>query len=128
MSLDQQIAAKRLEIQNLKDEEERKRDELHALFLQKAVASCPISLGTRIEYEPNKYGEVDRIEYYADYLNELDTTAEVHWTVTGRKINKTGEYGIKEFQPVGPATHYFNGEIFTTKGIAGTLGINDGNA
>jgi hypothetical protein len=128
MTVDQRILAKRLEIQQLRDEEERKRQELHALFAEKAQAACPIAIGTKVEYEPGKFGQVDRVEFFVEYWNELEPTAEVHWTVTGRKINKTGEFGVKDFHPVGPATHYVTGTIFKHKGIGGVLGVQDDDA
>jgi hypothetical protein len=128
MSIDQRILAKRVEVQRLKDEEELQRNELRALFIEKAKDACPIAIGTKVEYEPGKFGQVDRIEYFVDYWNELDTAAEVHWTVTGRKINKAGGYGVKDFEPVGPATHYVSGTTFRHKGIAGIMGIKDDDA
>lgn len=128
MTIDQRIRAKRLEIQQLKDEEERKRNELHALFTEKAQAACPIAIGTKIEYEPGKSGQVDRVGFFVDHWNELEPTAEVHWTVTGRKIKRTGEFGVKDFQPVGPATHYITGTSFKHKDIGGFLGLKDDDA
>lgn len=123
MSIDRKILSKRTELKHLKNEEARLRQELHALFQDKAKSTCPIAIGTKIEYEPGKFGQVDRIEFYIANWDELDPTAEVHWTVTGKKINKTGEFGMKEFSPVGPATHDINGTKFTHKGIGGILGI-----
>lgn len=123
MSIDQKILTKRAELRKLKDEEDRLRGELHDLFREKAESTCPIAVGTRVEYEPGKFGQVDRIEYVVANWDELDPTAEVNWAVTGRKINKTGEFGVKDFSPVGPATHYVNGTSFSHKGIAGILGI-----
>ncbi|HMN12748.1 MAG TPA: hypothetical protein PKD55_10540 [Bellilinea sp.] len=123
MSIDQKILTKRAELRKLKDEENRLRKELHALFKVKAESTCPIAVGTKVEYERDKFGQVDRIEYVVANWDELEPTAEVHWAVTGRKIKKTGEFGVKDFPPVGPATHFVNGTSFSHKGIAGVLGI-----
>lgn len=123
MSIDQKILTKRTELRKLKDEEDRLRKELHALFKEKTESTCPIAVGTTVEYEQGKFGQVDRIEYVVANWDEFDPTAEVHWAVTGRKINKTGGFGVKDFSPVGPATHYVNGTSFSHKGIAGILGI-----
>jgi hypothetical protein len=128
MSVDERILNKRLELRQLKANEERLREELHVMFQEKAASLCPIAVGTKVEYEPGKYGQVDRIEYYVEYWNELDPSAEVYWTVTGRKINKTGEFGVKEFSPVGPAHHHVNGTSFKHKGLEGMLGIKDDDA
>lgn len=123
MSIEQKILTKRAELRKLKDEEDRLRKELHTLFKEKAESTCPLAVGTKVEYEAGKFGQVDRVEYVVAYWDELDPNAEVHWAVTGRKINKTGEFGVKDFPRVGPATHFVNGTSFSHKGIAGILGI-----
>ena len=123
MTLDENIEALRTELRNLKEEEERKLENLRALFVQKAEAACPIPIGTKVEYESGKFGRVDRIDYDVDFLHELDADAEVYWNVSGKKINKTGELGVKDFSPVGPAHYCVNGTTFKLKGIGEHLGI-----
>lgn len=123
MTVDEKIEALRTELRTLKAEEERKLVELRALFVEKAEAACPISIGTKVEYEPGKFGRVDRIGYDVDFLREIDAGVEVDWNVTGKKINKTGEIGVKEFHPVGPAHYFVKGTTFKHKGIGGHLGI-----
>lgn len=76
-----------------------------------------------MEYEPGKFGRVDRIGYEVETWRELDEGAKVDWTMTGKKINKTGNFGVKDFQPVGPGTHFPKGTTFKFKGVGGTLGI-----
>ena len=85
-------------------------------------------MGTKVDYELGKYGQVDRIEYHVENWKELDPSAKVHWTATGRKINKTGEFGVKDFSPVGPATHHVNGTGFRRKGLAGIFGMKEDDA
>jgi hypothetical protein len=119
MSIEERILEKRRDLQELKTNEEGLRQELHALFTERAASICPIAVGTKVEYEPGRYGQVDRIEYHVDFWNELNPRVEVHWAVTGRKINKTGEFGVKDFSPVGPATHFVTGTSFKHKGLAG---------
>ena len=128
MSIDARILSQRLELQAFIEEVERQRSELHDLFLEKARAECPIPLGTKVEYEPGKFGQVDRVGFFVDYWNELDPNADVHWTVTGRKINKTGAFGVKSFQPVGPATHIVNDVSFKPKDWNAVFGISDDDA
>lgn len=123
MSIDQKIFSKRAELQKLKIEQARLCNELHALFREKAESICPIALGTKVEYESGKFGQVDRIEYVVPGWDELDQTVEVYWAVSGRKINKSGEFGVKDFSPVGPATHNVIGTVFTRKSLAESLGI-----
>ena len=123
MTTDQKIDALREELRKLKAEEERKLSELRALFLDKARAICPIPIGTTVEYEPGKFGRVDCVGYDVDCLHELDGGAEVHWNVYGKKINKTGEFGVKDFRPVGTAYYFVTGFSFKRKGIGGILGI-----
>lgn len=123
MTTDEQIESLRSELRRLKAVEERKLTELRALFLKKAEATCPIQIGTKVEYEPGKFGRVDRIGYDVCFLHELDAGAEVNWNVSGKKINKTGEFGVKDFRSVGPACYFVNGTSFEAKGIEGILGI-----
>ena len=125
MTLDEQIEALRGELRRLKAEEERKLAELHALFLKKAEATCPIPIGTKVEYAPGKFGRVDRIGYDVEFLHKLDAGAEINWNVTGKKISKAGGYGVKDFRPVGPAYYFVKGTTFEAKGIEGTFGITD---
>lgn len=122
MSTEQKIEAKRQELRALKSEEEKLRQELRALFTQRALETCPIAIGTTVEYEDGKFGRVDQIGFWSEW-NDLDPGIAVLWTVSGRKINKDGQLGKKDFQPVGPATHLLAGTKFSFKGIAGTLGI-----
>jgi hypothetical protein len=128
VTIDDDIKAKRLELQELKRQEEARLAELHALFLSKAQSLCPIQIGTKVEYQPGKFGQVDRIGYDVNFWSELDVNTEVHWTVTGRKINKTGEYGVKDFSPVGPASHKVNGTSFVQGGIGHALGLDEDDA
>ncbi len=123
MTVDENIEALRTELRSLKAEEERKLAELRALFVEKAKATCPIPIGTTVEYESGKFGRVERIGYDVDFLHELDADAEVYWNVSGKKINKTGEFGVKDFSPVGPAHYFVKGTTFKRKGIGGHLGI-----
>lgn len=125
MDIDDEIKAKRLELQGLKSNVDARQKELHELFLAKARAMCPLEIGTIVEYEPGKKGYIDRIGYHVESWREIELDSPVNWVVTGKKINKTGERGIKDFNPVGPATHKFNGTSFKPKGIDGILGISN---
>lgn len=123
MTVDDNIKALRAELRHLKAEEERKFSELDTLFRKKAEEICPISIGTKVEYEPEKFGQVDRIDYDIELFSQLEDDAEIHWNVSGRKINKTGKFGKSDFRPVGPAYYFVNGTVFKHKGILGSLGI-----
>ncbi|MBM1145595.1 hypothetical protein GN155_017560 [Alcanivorax sp. ZXX171] len=123
MTVDDKIKALRAELRHLKAEEERKLRELDTLFLKKAEEVCPISIGTKVEYEPGKFGQVDRIGYDVEFFRQHEDDAEIQWNVSGRKINKTGKLGKKDFRPVGPAYYFVKGTVFKHKGISGSLGI-----
>ena len=41
---------------------------------------------------------------------------------------KTGEFGAKDYQPVGPATHHVAGTSFQHAGIGDILGVNADDA
>jgi hypothetical protein len=127
MSTNIKIEAKRQELRELKQREEALRQELRDLFTQHAVESCPISVGTKVEYDDGKYGQVDRIGFHVEW-NDLDPNKVVDWTVSGRKFNKDGQFGKKNFQPIGPATHFVIGTQFKFKGIAGIFGVQDDDA
>ena len=116
MTLEAKIHAKRTEIQQLDAQLALRREELRTLFITKAQAACPIAIGILVEYEPGKRGIVDGIGYSAPW-NECDHSAEIDWTVSGRKINKSGEFGVNDFRPVGPATHVVTGTCFVPKGL-----------
>lgn len=123
MTVDEKIEALRAELRSLKEEEECKLTDLRALFLEKAKATCPIPIGELVEYAPEKFGRVDRVGYDVYFLHVLDAGAEVHWNVSGKKINKTGAFGVKDFAPVGPASYFVVGNKFKHKGMLGMLGI-----
>ena len=128
MTTQERILAKRIELQRLKAEEERMTQELRELLTEQAESLCPIAIGTKVEYEPGKFGQVDRIEYHLDSWDLIASDAEVSWAVTGRKINRTGEFGVKDFHPVGPATHFVDDTSFKPKGLIGIFGISDDGA
>ena len=62
-------------------------------------ANCHISIGTKVENEPGKFGQVDRIGYDVEFFRQHEDDAEIQWNVSGRKINKTGKLGKKRFPP-----------------------------
>lgn len=115
MTINDKIEELRSNLRTLKEEEAQKLLELRALFLELAESICPIPVGTNVEYEPTKYGETNQIGYEVNYFRELEANVEVTWTVNGKKINKTGEFGVKDFGPIGPATHFVNGTSFKRK-------------
>jgi hypothetical protein len=125
MTLDEKIEVFRTELRSLKEEEERKLAELRTLFIEKAEVTCPILIGTKVEYEPGKFGRVDRIGYDVELLHELDAGAEVYWNVSGKKINKTGKFGVKDFSPVGSLRYFVEGTKFKFKDIGGIFGITE---
>src|ERR1700679_3758815 len=110
--IDRQIRAKRAELRALKTQEAKLRVELAGLFNEKARSACPIPLGTRVQYKDGRWGVVTRIGFFVDFLRVLDEAAPVHWTVEGKKLTQAGEPGMKEFPPLGPATHTLNGTSF----------------
>jgi hypothetical protein len=120
-SIDERIETKRAEIRELERTEDVLRADLYALFRQKAEAMCPIPKGARIEYSPGRFGRVDRIGFVVGFSSDIDADTQINWTVSGRKINKTGKLGLKRFLAIGPATHSIteapNGTRFTHKGM-----------
>ena len=117
MNLDEQIKDKLGKIQQLRDQTALRLGELDALLIQKAHTLCPLPLGTQVEYIKGKFGIVDEIKPHYDDEGEVDLKKGVIWTVMGRKINKTGEYGVKPFGPIGPATHHVKGALFKLKPV-----------
>jgi hypothetical protein len=123
--IDQRISAKRAALRALKEEEAKLREELAALFREKAQVACPIPLGTKIQYKDGNRGVVTRIGFFVDFGHVLEESTDVHWTVEGARIDKGGEAGVREFPPLGPATHTFNGTAFKPKSLGGIWGINE---
>ena len=115
MTINDKIEELRSNLRTLKEEEKQKLLELRALFLELAKSICPIPVGTNVEYEPTKYGETNQIGYAVNYFREIEANVKVTWTVNGKKINKTGEFGLKDFGLIGPATHFVNGTSFKRK-------------
>jgi hypothetical protein len=125
--IDRQIRARRAELRASKTQEAKLRAELAGLFNEKARSVCPIPLGTKVKYKDGRWGVVTRIGFFVDFLRVLDETAPVHWTVEGRRLTQGGEPGMKEFPPLGPATHTLSGTTFAPKPMGGFWGIDDEN-
>jgi len=112
------------EIVKTKREELRSQEEaLKALYDEKARELCPFNIGDEIEYEPGKRGVVDRIYFPCEFWRPLEEQVPESWAVTGRKINKDGRFGKKDFQDVSNDTHVIDGTSCRRKTLDETLGI-----
>jgi hypothetical protein len=96
------VAKKRNE---LAEQEER----LKALYNQKSQEICPFHLGDEIEYEQGKKGKIEEIYFPSECWISLEEQEPNLWAVTGKKINKTGKPGKKNYHPVSNKTHLING-------------------
>jgi hypothetical protein len=123
--IDAKIKAKRAKLRALKAQETTLRAQLAVLFKEKAQRACPIPLGTKVQYKDGRWGVVTRIGFFVDFLRVLDETAPVHWTVEGRRLSRGGVPEMKEFPPLGPATHTLNGTTFAPRPMGGLWGVDD---
>jgi hypothetical protein len=124
-AIDEKIRVKRAALRALKSEEVKLREELAGLFKEKALRACPIALGAKVQYKDGRWGVVTRIGFFVDFMRILDEGSPVHWTVEGRRLTQGGEPEMKEFPPLGPATHTLNGHTFEPKAMGGLWGIDD---
>jgi hypothetical protein len=128
-ALDQLIEAKRAELRALERTEESLRSELYLLFQQKAEALCPIALGSTVEYAFGKFGRVEHIGFNVEFLHDLHPGTEIHWIVSGRRLDRSGALGTKAFPHLGPASHNITrtaaGIRFIPKHLGGLWGVND---
>jgi hypothetical protein len=107
-----------MNIETLQQQVREKRDELAQLeqtlqerYDQIAQNLCPFKIGDEIEYEPGKKGVVEKIYYLKDDCCTLEQQKPAYWTVTGKKINKNGHLGLKEYKEVSNKTHTINGSV-----------------
>ncbi|MEJ5124445.1 hypothetical protein WH367_00160 [Comamonas sp. MYb21] len=123
MDLDEKIESLRSEIRCLKAEQDLKITELNSLFLDKAKNTCPISIGETVEIEAGKKGIVEEIGFDVEFFKMIEENEPIHWNVSGKRINKSGETGLRHFKKIGPRNYIVNGLTFKKKSIAQHLGI-----
>lgn len=110
-------------VKSKREELKIQEDALKTLYNEKARAICPFDIGEEIEYEPGKKGKVDKIFFPYECWNPLEDQSPESWAVTGRKINKDGTFGKKNFQAVSNVTHVIDGTSCRRKMLDETLGI-----
>lgn len=115
MSIDEEIEVKRAELKRISATLELGLRDLHDLFRRKAILLCPLSIGTIVEFDRDRFGRVDRVGFHVAFMHELMPMADIEWTVSGRKVNRDGNLGRHEYHPVGPHTHNVTGTVFRRK-------------
>jgi hypothetical protein len=119
-----------MNIEILQQQIHKKRDELIHLeqtlqerYDQIAQNLCPFKIGDEIEYEPGKKGIVEKIYYPREGCDcsPLEEEKPDYWAVTGKKINKNGHLGLKEYKEISNKTHTINGSVCQRMSVKETL-------
>jgi hypothetical protein len=122
----QEIDKQRISLRELRrrlSEEESKLKELYDIEARK---NCPLKIGERIEYTKGRFGEISKIFHQADMhivLQPLEEQSPKDWAISGKKINKTGKYGKKDFGPLSVHSHAFDKHVFRRKTLSEHFGI-----
>nr|WP_163500236.1 hypothetical protein [Halomonas socia] len=111
-------------VKRKREELKSQEDSLKTLYDEKAREIFPFDIGDEIEYEPGKKGKVDEIFFPYECWNPLEEKSPESWAVTGRKINKNGAFGKKNFPAVSNETHIIDGTSCRRKTLDETFGIN----
>lgn len=110
-------------VKKKREELKAQEDALKALYDEKARELCPFNIGDEIEYEPGRRGKVDEIYFPCECWRPLEEQKPESWAVTGRKINKDGMLGKKNFQAVSNDTHVIDGTSCRVKTLDEALRI-----
>jgi hypothetical protein len=117
------IQVVRAKVKNKRDELDEEELTLKKMYDDIANDICPFNIGDKIEYEPGKMGVVDEIFILSKSWIPLEEQDPENWAVTGRKTNKNGEFGKKNYQIISNKTHIINGLSCHKKTLSETFGI-----
>jgi hypothetical protein len=117
-----------VDIEKLQQEVHEKRDELAQLeqslqnqYDQIVQNLCPFKIGDKIEYELGKKGIVEKIYFPREHWYPLEEQSPEYWAIRGKKINKIGKFGLKDYHEVSNKTHTINGYVCKRMSIEETL-------
>jgi len=110
-------------VKKKRDDLARQAESLRSLYDQESQRICPFKIGAVIEYEPGKKGKVERIYFPDESWTPLESQEPDLWAVTGKKINKDGEPGKKDYEAVSNKSHIINGNSCRKKNLDETFGI-----
>ena len=111
------------QVRKIRDELIHLEQSLQARYDLIAQNLCPFNIGDEIEYEPGKKGIVEKIYYPREGCDcsPLEEEKPDYWAVTGKKINKNGQLGLKEYKEVSNKTHTINGSVCQRMSVKETL-------
>ncbi len=118
-----ELQSKQKEVQNLREKLKEQEQVLQAMYDEIPQSICPFNVGQKIEYEPGKKGIVKTISFPLECWQSLEEQEPIYWSVTGTKINKSGKFGKKDYQPVSDKTHIINGTACRRMTLKETLDI-----
>lgn len=107
-SMMEELQSKQNKVQDLREKLKEQEQVLQTMYDETAQSICPFNVGQEIEYEPGKKGIVQKIFFPRECWQSLEEQEPIYWSVTGKKTNKNGKFGKKDYQPVSNKTHIIN--------------------